>query len=94
MKELMATARNISLSEDGDRGLDASVELVLTVSEPSFKADAGGEVVKHRVAETIRFSTNVAGLRHLAKNCEEWADSAEALLARVKIDKATEPTDA
>ena len=45
MKELMATARNLSLCEDDKGGLDAQIELVLTVSEPAVKADDGGEVV-------------------------------------------------
>ena len=89
MKELMATARNLSLTVDAD-DLREVIEIALTVSEPAFEADAGGEVVRRRVAETIRFSTNVDGLRLLASRCEEWAKEAEALRDRVTVEQSGE----
>uniref|UniRef100_A0A6M3LXB1 Uncharacterized protein n=1 Tax=viral metagenome TaxID=1070528 RepID=A0A6M3LXB1_9ZZZZ len=87
MKELMATARNIGfvvLGPDIEHGkLAQRIEVVLTVSEPSWRMDPGGGVSSTRRPETLRFATDPHGLRLLAKNCEDWAKESEAIAERI-----------
>ncbi len=75
MQELMDTARNLSLaiSADGPRPM---VEVILMTSEPMFSIDGGGEMVRSRVMNTIRFSSSPEGLRKLSKRLAEFADEA------------------
>jgi acetoacetate decarboxylase len=58
-----------------DKGrLIATVELVLLVSEPKYLSDPSG-FVKTRSVTDIRFATGAKGLRSLAKELAELAET-------------------
>lgn len=77
MKEVLSTARNITLAVDGDRVLPL-VEAVITVTEPHFRADGSGAIERYRVPETLRFSTTPDRMRSIATSLNHWADEADA----------------
>ncbi len=96
MKEVLSTARNITLAVNGDRILPI-VEAVITVTEPHFRADGSGAVERYRVPETLRFASAPDGLRLIAKDLELWADEADeaaekAVAGEMKLPEK-EPTD-
>lgn len=75
MKELAGTARNLSLVKDSQC---PTIEVVLAVSEPTYRVDVTGTLVKQRdTIETLRFTSTPAGLRTLASDCITWAAEAE-----------------
>jgi hypothetical protein len=79
-KELSALARNILGARTAEGEWTPMVEIIIIVSEPSFKLDAAGELRSERGRlEDLRFLANVKGLRHLAERLTEYADEAEAL---------------
>lgn len=83
MQEFMGTARNISFVEIDNEKLSPRAEVIIIVSEPIFRADDAGQMVRVRQSDTIRFSTGVEGLRHMAKEFGEWADAAERRLGEL-----------
>jgi hypothetical protein len=91
MKEIAGTARNLMISIDGRGGAVGIVEAILVLSEPVFRVDQGGSLVRMREAETFRFSTTPDGLRALAKDFGEWADEMDAATVALgeKVAKAT-----
>jgi len=79
MKELMGTARNIfAVIQDGKA--IPTIEVIFMVVEPQFHIDAGGELIRSRVPETLRFTTTPAGLRKVMADFGELADEAEEIL--------------
>ncbi len=76
MKEIIATAKNITLTVIDDE-FHCIVEAVVTVSEPAYELDSGGELVRVRIPEVLRFATSPGGVRLLAKTMMEWADEAD-----------------
>lgn len=96
MKEVLSTARNITLVVDGNHVLPV-VEAVITVTEPHFRADGSGNIERFRVPETLRFSSAPDGLRVIAKSMERWADEADeaakkAVAGELQLPEK-EPTD-
>lgn len=78
MKELMSIARNVYFGNESEPDqLDGFIEVVLTVSEPQFRMDQGGELSRVRVPETIRFTATPKGLRALSERLAEFAEEAE-----------------
>ncbi len=90
MKELLATARNISFHVIEGRAVP-SIEVIITVSEPHWEMDPGGETISRRKVECLRFSTSIEGLQVIATACENWIEQAEELVKTIRIE---EPTDA
>ncbi len=76
MKEIIATARNITFRV-ADEELHCVVEAVVTVSEPAYELDSGGELVRVMIPEVLRFATSPGGMRQLARTIMEWADEAD-----------------
>ncbi len=76
MKEIIATAKNITLAVIDDE-LHCIVEAVVTVSEPAYELDSGGELVRVMIPEVLRFATSPRGMRQLARTIMEWADEAD-----------------
>ena len=72
MKELRRIAGNIVMSVVDDK-LFPMVEIVLTLTEPVYHCDAGGDLTTARAAETIRFHATPVSLRLLS----DWADRAD-----------------
>lgn len=69
MKELSGTARNLALvKEDGE--YHPVVELIFVVSEPAYKFTVG-EMVRERVPDTIRISTNIGGVRRVIESLKD-----------------------
>ena len=77
MKEVTGIARNISYLKSKDGTYAPLVEVVFVVSEPVFRVDAAGQMVRERVTEGLRFATSPAGLRNLAESFKRYADEAE-----------------
>jgi hypothetical protein len=78
MKEISATSRNLSLVyQDGPAMFTPMVEAILVLSEPQYSVDLGGQLVRTRQVETVRFATSPEGLRDLARTFLEWADDAD-----------------
>lgn len=90
MKELMGSACNLSLVLVGD-SLLPNVEVILIHSEPRYRFDPTGEIVKYRMTDAFRFSASPGELRTLAKSLGDSADAAERIAA---IKGATPVADA
>ena len=56
---------------------EPSIEGILLVSEPIYRVDAAGQMIRERTVETLRFSTTVKGIRDLAAQFLQWAETAE-----------------
>ena len=82
MKEVMATARNIHFTLNGDKAV-CVVEAVVSVSESSYQGNAVGELKQVRIPETLRFGTSPAGMRVIAKSLNEWADEADKACEKI-----------
>ena len=70
MKELSGTARNYVLVKDDDGMFHPSIELVFVVSELNYRFSVG-EMVKDRIPETIRISTNKNGIKKIIEQLKE-----------------------
>lgn len=79
MKEIAMTARNIMLSCPDQGDPSPMIEAILVVSEPTFRIDQGGGIIRQRELETVRFHSTPNGLRKVAIAFAEWADEAEAI---------------
>jgi hypothetical protein len=85
MKEYMGGAINISLIEDDDgnkRTLRACGELIVLVSEPVFRADASGQMLRQREMSQLRFGVTSKSIRALIKALDEYADEMELAESR------------
>ena len=85
MKELIGTARNLMLAASDDGEPRAMIEVILILTEPNFRVDAVGQMIRERSVETARFSTTAKGLRAVAKDYLAWADEADAFLMALKL---------
>lgn len=84
MKELAGNSSNIALIELEPGKLTATVEVILLLSEPIYKADVSG-FLKTRSLETLRFNTSAKGLRELSKCLGELAEDAVILEERASL---------
>jgi hypothetical protein len=84
MRLLVATARNITLSVEGDE-IQPFVEMVFTICEAQYQLDGVGNVSRIQIPETVRFSAGPAETRQIAKKLIGWAD---------ECDKAGEQSEA
>ena len=78
MKELSGTARNYYYTVDDDGDLKLQIELVVIVSEPQWRIGANG-MIRERVSETLRISTNQKGIKLLLKDLMEADNNLEKL---------------
>lgn len=81
-KEVINLAANFYLVGGGgsDKGpFRPMVEVALVTTEPEYAFDPGGQMVRTRTPETVRFHTTPDGLRELALSFANWADKAEAM---------------
>ena len=90
MKEVIATARNITFTV-GDVEVRCIVEAVLTVSEPIYELDPGGEVVRVRNPETLRFGASPSVLREIGKAMIDWAAHADKTCEMIAAGKIKMP---
>lgn len=79
MKEIACTARNLMVVST-EESYSPMIEVILVLTEPNYRFNKKGELVKRRDPETIRFSTSPDGLREIAKNFNQWANDAEEIL--------------
>ena len=93
MKELSGTTRNFVLVKDEDGNFHPSIELIFVVSEPNYHFSVG-EMVKDRIPETIRISTNKNGIKKIIeqlKEAEKEFDVLEVEAAAAKLCKKQPP---
>lgn len=77
MKELLSAASNVFFREGDDGEMKRHHEIVLVLSEPTFKVDAAGQIVRERMTETMRFVASDAALLALAADFLERAKPEE-----------------
>lgn len=82
MIELTTTAANYmavpaKYKEDGAEGMLPHVEVILVYSEPTYRVDAGGGLVKERVTGQFRFSGSPKVLGLVADQLKDYASGAE-----------------
>jgi hypothetical protein len=77
VKELRGSAVNLSYVESAEGNLKALAEVVLIRSEPIYRIDDGGSVIRQRALDDVRFSTTSVGLRDTAARFIEWASEME-----------------
>jgi hypothetical protein len=76
MKEITGSSMNIYyIKHDGK--FEPNIEGILIVSEPIYRVDAAGQLIRERTTETIRFSTSLDGIKSLAAQFLQWAETAE-----------------
>ena len=77
MKEIVTTSANYVAVIIGNGTLRAECEIGLVLSEPTYRPDHGGEIIKERKCETIRFSASPEILRKLSESFRQFADESE-----------------
>lgn len=77
MKELRGSAINISFVEEEEGKYRALAEVVIVRSEPTYRVDDGGSLIRQRAVDEVRFATTAAGLRDMIKRFTDWADDME-----------------
>ena len=84
MKELMATSGNI-IGVEAKKGFLPALELILIVSEPTFRMDAGGGMIKERFTETMRVIVTADVLPKVIERLEEWQADLEKKAAECDL---------
>jgi len=74
---------NIYYKKHGGK-FEPNIEGILVVSEPIFRVDAAGQLIRERTTETMRFSTSVDGIKSLAAQFLQWAETAEKEIQEAK----------
>lgn len=85
MQEYMGNAINVLLTEDDDgktRTLRAVAEIVVLVSEPVFRADSSGQMIRQREVGQVRFGATLKSIRQLVKHLGDYADLMEEMESR------------
>jgi hypothetical protein len=88
MKEYLALNANISLTEMEDDTLRAVAELILITSEPNYRIDAAGMLVKDRVTEDVRIAFTTKALEKLVEGATMLVEEMHSLEARASIAPA------
>lgn len=76
MKEIVTTSANFYAIQVGKK-LEAQVEVGIVLSEPTYRPDHGGEIIKERRCETVRFCASTDVLRKMAEGLIRFADEAD-----------------
>ena len=79
MREYKGGSRNCSLVSDDEGNLNASAEIALLVTEPVYEIDAGGQLIRRRAMESIRFAVTDRSLKALIKWLGEVSADLSAL---------------
>ena len=79
MKQLTTVSENVFYMRDGE---DASKvkemhEIILALSEPQFRIDLGGQVVRETAVETVRFAISTENLDQFVKQLMSFLGDAE-----------------
>jgi len=61
--------------------LEARSEMIIILSEPSYRLTTDGTVARERVLETVRFAISPEAMRNLAEKLVVVAADADALIA-------------
>ena len=84
MKELLTVTANICASFNDDKTLVPQVEIAIVMSEPTYRVDAVGEVIRQREISQCRFVASPATLLKLSKLFSEFASEAEQVCKESK----------
>jgi hypothetical protein len=85
VKEYLALNANISLVEMEDDSLRAVAEVIILVSEPSYRIDAAGQIVKERTAENFRVGFTIAALESFVGGCKQLIENMHSLQERASV---------
>lgn len=82
MKELTGNSMNVMAVPMADKAANKNVltpytEVILIYSEPHYRVDAGGTLIRERTVGDFRFCTSPDNLRRLANNLIEFADETD-----------------
>lgn len=93
MKEFRGLAVNLMFVEQAKGNLGGLAECIFIYSEPSYRIDDGGEIMRQRVVGEYRLSMGAKSLRTVAKQLTVWAEEIErqeAALKEVRIPEASQ----
>ena len=90
MNELSSISSNLLVIYDEQGHLIPQAEVVLIMTEPAYRIDAGG-VVKTREVVATRFAASPAHLRQIAKAMLNIADQAEEALEKALLPQPQQP---
>ena len=76
MKEIVTTSANFYAVRVGKK-LAPEIEIGLVLSEPHYRPDHGGEMIKERRCETVRFAASPDTLRRMAEGLVKFANEAD-----------------
>jgi hypothetical protein len=76
MKEIIGTAANIYYTKyDKEKPYEPQMELIVVVSEPVYRVDESGELIRQRTTESIRFSSSFDGMKKFAGKILEMLEN-------------------
>lgn len=84
-KEYSGCASNISFVQTNKGDMMPLIETILLYSEPVWRVDAGGSIIRSREMGSFRISAGPDALRDIAKYLVEYADDAEDILDRLTL---------
>jgi hypothetical protein len=76
VKEIVTTSANFYAVRVGKK-LAPEIEIGLVLSEPHYRPDHGGEMIKERRCETVRFAATPDTLRRMAEGLIKFANEAD-----------------
>lgn len=91
MKEFRAIAINPALLEEGDDKLVGFAEVIIVMSEPNYRVDDGGGLVRQRVMSEVRFGMGSKAMREFSAHLIEYADELDKLADRASLTPQKPP---
>lgn len=82
MKQPASITANYYAHLDPEGELSPQAEIALVLAEPQYRVDAGGEMIRESVTETIRFAASPALLRQVAEKLQGFAEQLESDFAK------------
>ena len=92
MKEILSYATN-TLAGIGTSGkIEAQAEVILVLTEPTYRLTSDGDMARERTIETVRFVASATALRTFANRLNKSADQIEADLKKALDPQFQFPT--
>jgi len=85
MQEYTGNAINLSLIEDMRGDLQAFAEIIILTSEPVFKADEAGQIIRQRAMSNFRFGVTEDRLEKLIESLTMYKKEMSALKERASL---------
>lgn len=89
MKDLLGIANNVTMPVFDGRVSDPRAEIVLILSEPEYSCDHAGQLSKHRVVSSFRFSAGIDAMEKVIDGLQKLLDELKAIkgIADAKLTK-------